>query len=197
MNDTAKHVLNLEAENARLRSLLGSWVDLVDYALQGRDHDDFFPWTFTTSEAVGKPHQGWITTPNGPRSDGSMHTYWMIAGDVWEPTGRLIVEAVNAAAEAARTSRESVIVQPVVPEDGDPAPDVGPDPVVLPRATTIVNCSACGAELTVPTERDDQETSWLCGLACFERAIDEAVKPPVVLPRAAVCNNWERWTEDE
>ena len=42
---------------------------------------------------------------------------------------------------------ENWIVEVVVPEDGDPVPDVGPDPVVLPRA--------------------------------------------------AVCNNWERWTEDE
>ena len=41
----------------------------------------------------------------------------------------------------------AIVIPPVVPEDGDPAPDVGPDPVVLPRA--------------------------------------------------AVCNNWERWTEDE
>ena len=65
-------------------------------------------------------------------------------------TGARVVDAdVLATVLNAIESRnaENWLVEVVVPEDGDPAPDVGPDPVVLPRA--------------------------------------------------AVCNNWERWTEDE
>lgn len=61
------------------------------------DTSDLFPWTYTSYVAgAGDPGHGSICSPNGRRPDGTMHTYWLIAGDVWEPHGDLICEAVNA-----------------------------------------------------------------------------------------------------
>lgn len=62
------------------------------------DLDDLFPWTWhpwVDSEG-NRLDNGGITSPNGPRPDGTTHTYWSIAGDVWQPHGDLICEAVNA-----------------------------------------------------------------------------------------------------
>jgi hypothetical protein len=62
------------------------------------DIDDLFPWTWqpwVTSEG-DRREVGAISSPNGRRPDGTMHTYWSITGEVWEPHGHLICEAVNA-----------------------------------------------------------------------------------------------------
>lgn len=61
--------------------------------LAGRDHDDLFPWTY---KQWPESEHGSICSPNGTRPDGTPHTYWMIAGEVWPPDGHLICEAVNA-----------------------------------------------------------------------------------------------------
>lgn len=71
------------------------------------DLDDLFPWTWrpwVTSEG-NRREEGSITSPNGRRPDGSMHTYWMIAADVREPEGHLICEAVNAWAKPGWRAR--------------------------------------------------------------------------------------------
>lgn len=75
--------------------------DLLDYWADG-DPFDRFPWSFTR---YTEPFQdrdgivfGGISTPNGERPDGRVHTYWHVAGDIWEPTGLLICAAVNEAA---------------------------------------------------------------------------------------------------
>lgn len=62
------------------------------------DVDDLFPWSWHPwINGKGDPRPlGGISSPNGRRTDGSMHTYWLIAGDIWEPHGRLICDAVNA-----------------------------------------------------------------------------------------------------
>lgn len=63
------------------------------------DHDDLFPWTYEPwleSDWHDGLVMGSITSPNGRRHDGSMHTYWQIAAPIWEPHGRLICRAVNA-----------------------------------------------------------------------------------------------------
>ena len=78
---------------------------------------------------------------------------------------------------------EAIAVSVVVPEDGDLAPDVGPDPVVLPRTAAGRQCQDCGGQgdLLGPCPGCD----------------GSGVVRVDVGPRAAVCNNWERWTEDE
>lgn len=74
---------------------------LLDFYADGDPHDHF-PWTFTR---YAEPFQdrdgvvfGGISTPNGERPDGRMHTYWHVAGEIWEPIGLLICAAVNEAA---------------------------------------------------------------------------------------------------
>lgn len=62
------------------------------------DLDDLFPWSYghwVNSDGSARD-VGSITSPNGRRPDGTMHTYWSITGEVWEPHGHLICEAVNA-----------------------------------------------------------------------------------------------------
>lgn len=61
------------------------------------DPHDHFPWTWTpdVDQKAGDPVLGHITTPNGRRPDGSMHTFWGITYGVWEPQGRLICALVN------------------------------------------------------------------------------------------------------
>ena len=60
------------------------------------DPHDHYPWTWTPLlPADGGPAVGGISTPNGRRPDGSMHTYWSVASDVWEPIGHLICHVVN------------------------------------------------------------------------------------------------------
>ena len=86
-----------------------------------------------------------------------------------------------------------VAVSVVVPEDGDPVPDVGPDPVVLPPSIDHDFVPVLGhPDDDECTYRSDGTDDTYCGLPA---AVHDA--GPVVLPRAAVCNNWERWTEDE
>ena len=126
---------------------------------------------------------------------------------------------------------DPVILQPVVPEDGDPAPDVGPDPVVLPQADKLdPRCPDCDHPMSVHRKIGAQDCTYrLCscspgtesGLSKPCRHTEHAIRgdgrvgrwfpnprrggeglwercdEPVVLPRVAVCNNWERWTEDE
>jgi hypothetical protein len=72
--------------------------EFVQRFLVGREYDDVFPWRFSpwvTSEGDER-EVGSIATPNGRRSDGRMHTYWSVTGEVWEPDAALICEAVNA-----------------------------------------------------------------------------------------------------
>lgn len=60
------------------------------------DPHDHFPWTWTPNlDIFDGPELGAIHTPNGLRPDGTMHTYWGIAHNIWEPTGRLICSLVN------------------------------------------------------------------------------------------------------
>lgn len=60
------------------------------------DPHDHYPWTWTPNlDQFGGPEVGSIHTPNGPRPDGSMHAYWCIGHDIWEPSGRLICLLVN------------------------------------------------------------------------------------------------------
>jgi hypothetical protein len=68
----------------------------------GGDPHDHYPWKFTpySDDFQRTPGVviGSISTPNGKRPYGSMHTYWSVAGEVWEPTGWLICALVNRAA---------------------------------------------------------------------------------------------------
>ena len=60
------------------------------------DPHDHYPWTWTPLlPQDGGPVIGGISTPNGRRPDGSMHTFWSVASDVWEPIGHLICHVVN------------------------------------------------------------------------------------------------------
>ena len=60
------------------------------------DPHDHYPWTWTPLlPQDGGPVIGGIGTPNGRRPDGSMHTFWSVASDVWEPIGHLICHVVN------------------------------------------------------------------------------------------------------
>jgi hypothetical protein len=85
------------------RMTMPNLYELVQDALSGEDHDDFFPWKWQAY--VGDDNRrlevGGISTPNGRRPDGTMHTYWSIAGEIWQPVGLLICEAVNRAAALA------------------------------------------------------------------------------------------------
>lgn len=63
------------------------------------DPHDHYPWHWTPyTDEFGGPDTGFISTPNGTRSDGDEipHTYWSVAGELWEPHGRLICALVNA-----------------------------------------------------------------------------------------------------
>lgn len=96
LNQTIERIEEFEGDCQR-------FTDAFNHALQGRDFDDVFPWHFTSYiREDGGPDLGGISTPNGPRPDGTMHTYWTVTGETWEPWGRLIVEVVNSAARAIR-----------------------------------------------------------------------------------------------
>ena len=70
--------------------------DLMDWNIGQDDPHDHYPWKWASYlEADGGPELGSISTPNGRRPDGTMHTYWSIAHNVWEPTGRLVCRVVN------------------------------------------------------------------------------------------------------
>jgi len=79
--------------------------DAIDFIADG-DPFDHFPWTVTLyseefQDLPGGHRKAFISTPNGKRIDnGGQHTYWSIAGDLWEPTAVVIAKCVNA--EAAR-----------------------------------------------------------------------------------------------
>jgi hypothetical protein len=102
--DTDPMVVWLNQTITRIEEFEGDcqrFADAFNYALQGRDFDDVFPWHFTPYVTDDEKHDyGGISTPNGRRADGTMHTYWTVTGDTWEPFGRLIVEVVNSAARA-------------------------------------------------------------------------------------------------
>lgn len=70
----------------------------TEQVLMGRDHDDFFPWTWQrwVDGNGGHLDEGSISTPNGPRPDGTMHTYWQVAAPVHEFVGPYICAVVNA-----------------------------------------------------------------------------------------------------
>ena len=60
------------------------------------DPHDHYPWTWMPLlPQDGGPVIGGISTPNGRRPDGSMHTFWGVASNVWEPIGHLICHVVN------------------------------------------------------------------------------------------------------
>jgi len=79
--------------------------DAIDFLADG-DPFDRFPWTVTlySTEFQDLPEghrKAFISTANGKRIDnGEQHTYWSVAGDLWEPTAVVIAKCVNA--EAAR-----------------------------------------------------------------------------------------------
>lgn len=79
--------------------------EALDFIADG-DPFDHFPWTVTLyshefQDLPGGHRKAFISTPNGKRIDnGEQHTYWSIAGDLWEPTAVAIAKAVNA--EASR-----------------------------------------------------------------------------------------------
>ena len=62
------------------------------------DHNDLFPWQWQpwVDGEGNRRDTGSISSPNGRKPDGTMHIYWSITGEVWEPHGDLICEAVNA-----------------------------------------------------------------------------------------------------
>jgi hypothetical protein len=101
LNETIERIEEFEGDCQR-------FADAFNYALQGRDFDDVFPWHFTTY-VIGDTDYGGISTPNGVRPDGTMHTYWTVTGETWEPFGRLIVEVVNSAARALRHGAAAVV----------------------------------------------------------------------------------------
>lgn len=76
-------------------------IDALDFYV-GDDPHDRFPWTWQAYTADLQRTDGVllgsICTPNGKRPDGTMHTAWMVAGDIWEPTGVIICNAVNRVA---------------------------------------------------------------------------------------------------
>lgn len=62
------------------------------------DPFDHYPWTWTAwpdDDGGPDPTVGSISTPNGRRPDGTMHTAWLVAGEIWEPIGHLICHLVN------------------------------------------------------------------------------------------------------
>lgn len=81
---------------------LAGWVE---HLIQGRDPADYLPWKFTPYSDEIQSQDGVILgsigTPNGRRPDGSMHTAWMVVGDVWRPTGEAICAIVNEVAARA------------------------------------------------------------------------------------------------
>lgn len=97
------------------------------------DPHDHFPWTWTpdVDQKAGDPVLGHITTPNGRRPDGSMHTFWGITYGVWEPQGRLICALVNRwAHETFGTALPDPVAAPSPPwslgwvdADGNPVLD--------------------------------------------------------------------------
>jgi len=55
------------------------------------DPFDHFPWTwqaYSQEQQTDDIPLGSINTPNGQRPDGTMHTYWSVAGDIWETDRR-------------------------------------------------------------------------------------------------------------
>ena len=77
--------------------------DLLDSITE--DHDDLFPWTWGAwleADWHDGLVMGSITSPNGRRTDGTMHTYWQIAAPIWEPHGRLICHADQSTIEHLR-----------------------------------------------------------------------------------------------
>jgi len=79
--------------------------DAMDFYVDG-DPFDRFPWTVTlySTEFQDLPEghrKAFISTANGKRIDnGEQHTYWSVAGDLWEPVAVMIAKAVNAEAHA-------------------------------------------------------------------------------------------------
>lgn len=61
------------------------------------DPGDHYPWRWhpQVDDGDGGPTLGTISTPNGRRSDGTMHTAWSVVHNVWEPQGHLICRLVN------------------------------------------------------------------------------------------------------
>lgn len=68
-------------------------VDLLAYNVGQDDPHDHYPWKWEPN--MDDPKLGAISTPNGRRPDGAMHTFWGIAHNIWEPNGRLICALVN------------------------------------------------------------------------------------------------------
>lgn len=61
------------------------------------DPEDRYPWRWTpyAEQPVDGVTLGWISTPNGRRPNGEMHTANTIASNIWEPDGHLICAVVN------------------------------------------------------------------------------------------------------
>lgn len=86
----------------------------VEWNLGQDDPHDHYPWTWTPYlDEDGGPNIGSISTPNGPRESGLMHTYWGVSYQVWEPQGQLICRLVN---EWAHKEFGTPLPGPVHPE---------------------------------------------------------------------------------
>ena len=79
-------------------------IDAMSFYVEPDDPFDKFTWTVSRWAPPYQPEQGGprasISTPNGRRPDGTMHTYWNVAHDLWEPIAVIICKAVNAEAHA-------------------------------------------------------------------------------------------------
>lgn len=78
--------------------------DAMEVYVGVADPFDKFPWTVSRWAECYQPDQGAprasISTPNGRRPDGTMHTYWSVCHDLWEPIAVIVAKAVNAEAHA-------------------------------------------------------------------------------------------------
>ena len=95
----SKAVSPMAAEPDHRRSLVEP-VDALDFYADP-DPFDKFPWTcrrYVEGYPPERTDRAFISTPNGKRLDGTQHTYWSVAGDLWLPIAIIICEAVNAAA---------------------------------------------------------------------------------------------------
>jgi hypothetical protein len=73
-----------------------SEITFMNWNIGQDDPADHYPWTWSSyADDDGDTQVGSISTPNGKRDNGAMHTYWTVAPNVWEPTGRLICHVVN------------------------------------------------------------------------------------------------------
>lgn len=76
--------------------MIGTRPDGHEWNVGQDDPFDHYPWKWESYlDADGGPTVGTISTPNGTRPDGTTHTSWSIAHQVWEPHAHLICDLVN------------------------------------------------------------------------------------------------------